>query len=85
MCLLVDFRRIGPTEDVVDADAVEIRQDQQRVGGRDAFAALEFRDQRLVDARLHLQSDLSQSPVLAQFAQVVLHIDHHYYSGPDCT
>ena len=44
----------GAAKDIIDAHAVEISQNKQRLGWRYPLPRFKFREQRLLDTRLHL-------------------------------
>ena len=61
---------IRPAKDVIDAYAIEVGKNHQRIRGRNAFPGFIFGNQRLFDACFHLQTDLGQAALLAEFTQV---------------
>ena len=73
----VDFGLVGAAEDVIDADVVEIAENQQGFRRGQALAGLKLGQQGLIDAGGHLQSDLRHALFLAQKLQVGFHVIVH--------
>ena len=66
----VDLWFIRAAQNVIDADIIKISKNNQRIRRRNALAGFIFGYECLLDARFHLQGNLSQA---AQLAEVVLH------------
>ncbi len=49
-CLFVDLGDVGSAKYIINADIVEIRQTNQRFGGRCSFAIFEFGKESLLDS-----------------------------------
>ena len=70
----IDFRLVGALENIIDAHAVKIGEQNERFRGRDALAGFVFGKQRLLDAGRYLQGELRHFALLAEETEVVVHI-----------
>ena len=50
----IDFRLVGALENIIDAHAVKIGEQNERLCGRDTLAGFVFGEQRLFDAGCNL-------------------------------
>ena len=67
----IDFRIVRPFENIIDAHAVKIGEQNERFRGRDALAGFVFGKQRLLDAGRYLQGELRHFALLAEETEVV--------------
>ena len=67
----IDFRLVGALENIIDAHAVKIGEQNERLRGWDTLAGFVFGEQRLFDAGRHLQGELRHFALLAEETEVV--------------
>ena len=73
----IDFRLVGALENIIDAHAVKIGEQNERLRRRDALAGFVFGEQRLFDAGCHLQGKLRHFALLAEETEVVVYLQLH--------
>ena len=73
----IDFRLVGALENIIDAHAVKIGEQNERFRGRDALAGFVFGKQRLLDAGRYLQGELRHFALLAEETEVVVYLQFH--------
>ena len=71
--LSVNFRLVCTTKNIINAHIIKFRKPNQCFCWRYSFSILEFRKQRLLNPRLHLQGNLCISSAFSQLFQPGLH------------
>ena len=69
----VDFRHVGPSQNIIDADVIKIRQTNQRFRGRNPFPVFKFGEQGLLNPRFHLYGNLRIPSALTEQLQIIIH------------
>ncbi len=69
----VDFRYIGPPQNIIDADVIKIRQTNQRFRGRNPFPVFKLGEQGLLNPCFHLHGNLRVPSALTEQPQIIIH------------